>query len=315
MEAIELAMIAPLQARSGDFTNALATARSIPDLKRSDFPSPSDGFHEAGKPVTFAVIAGVQAKAGDQSAAVATLAEAEALARNLDDDEQKLIAQIVIAQTSAAYGRRDAANTIVTEVVRLARSQPEPRRSRVLNMLARVQVQADNAAGAARTIEAIRDEPGLEKAEALSDLAQWHEEAGDRATARKLLRRAVACLEAKASGKPLPGKLMTTGDFGRGTFTQFNLEMDPGLLALQRGSILQDIRTWLGDVEGAMLAARVPAARARGDIALSQVAGSLARHGDIARAMEMATSIESPNGRLMAFIALAESISERQAKK
>ena len=141
----------------------------------------------------------------------------------------------MIAQKSAACGRRDGANTIITGAVHLARNQPEPRRSRVLNMLARVQIQAGDAVGAARTIEAIRDEQGLEKAEALWDLAEWHEKAGDTATASNLLRRAAACLEAKASEKPLPGKLMTQGDVGRGTFAQFNLEMDPELLALQRG--------------------------------------------------------------------------------
>jgi hypothetical protein len=107
---------------------------------------------------------------------------------------------------------------------------------------------------------------------------------------------------------------MALSDFGRGTFTQFNLEMNPELLALQRGSLLQDIRTWLGDVQGAVRAARSLPPERR-DNALSEVAGSLARRGDIARAMEMVTSIESPDGRILAFIALAEAISERQAKK
>jgi hypothetical protein len=53
----------------------------------------------------------------------------------------------------------------------------------------------------------------------------------------------------------------------------------------------------------------------RRDTALSDVAGSLARRGDIARATEMATAIESPNGRMLAFMAVAEAVSERQAKK
>ena len=91
------------------------------------------------------------------------------------------------------------------------------------------------------------------------------------------------------------------------------LEMNPELLALQRGSLLQDIRTRLGDVEGAVRTARSLPPEQR-DTALSEVAGSLARRGDIARAMEMATSIESPDGRMLAFIALAEAISERQNK-
>ena len=92
VQARTLAIVAHLQARAGDFPGALATARSMPDLKRSDFPGPSDGFYDAVKPVTFALIAGVQAEAGEKSAAVATLGEAEALARAVAAEDQKLIA-------------------------------------------------------------------------------------------------------------------------------------------------------------------------------------------------------------------------------
>ena len=109
VQARTLATVAHLQARAGDFAGALATARSIPELKRSDFPGPSDGFYDAIKPVTFALIAGAQAEAGDRSAAAATLGEAEALARAVAAEDQKLIAQIVIAQKDVTCGRRDAA--------------------------------------------------------------------------------------------------------------------------------------------------------------------------------------------------------------
>ena len=39
-----LAEIASLQAEAGDFAGARQTADSIPDIKRADFPGPSDGF-------------------------------------------------------------------------------------------------------------------------------------------------------------------------------------------------------------------------------------------------------------------------------
>ena len=68
VQARTLATVAHLQARAGDVPGALATARSIPDVKRSDFPGPSDGFYDAVKPVTFALIAGRQAEAGDRPA-------------------------------------------------------------------------------------------------------------------------------------------------------------------------------------------------------------------------------------------------------
>ena len=135
-------------------------------MRRSDFPGPSDGFYDAVKPVTFVLIAGMQAEAGNRSAATATLGEAESLARSITSEDQKLIAQIAIAKKGVACGRRDSARAIVAEAIPLALSQPEPRRSRVLTMIAEAQVQTDDANAALRTIEAIRDYPGLEKARA-----------------------------------------------------------------------------------------------------------------------------------------------------
>src|SRR5262249_50286383 len=142
------------QARAGVVDDALATARSIPELKRSDFPGPSDGFYDAIKPATFALIAAAQAEAGDRAAAAVTLDQADALARAVAADDQKLIARIVIAQKNVACGRRDVAKAVIAEAIALALTQAEPRRSRVLAMLAEVQSSADDADGALRTIEA-----------------------------------------------------------------------------------------------------------------------------------------------------------------
>lgn len=314
MQARTLAIVALLQARAGDFPGALTTARSIPVLKRSDFPGPSDGFYDAVKPATFGLIAGVQSEAGDRSAATVAFGEAEALARAVEAEDQKLIAQIVIAQQYAACGRRDAANAVVKEAVPLALTQPEPRRSRVLTMLAEAQVQAADAAGALRTIDTIRDFPGLEKARALAILARRHEQAGNATTSEALIRRAVACLESKAPETPLPGKVLAVSAFGRDTFVDFDLELAPGLVNLERDTRLQTFRTRIGDVDAAVRASRALPPERR-NAALSTIASSLAHRGDLTGALDLAASIESPDARLNAFRSLAFAISDGQSRK
>ncbi len=313
--ARDLAMIAPFQAKASDLAGALATARSIPDLKQST----SDGrvyhgYYVAAKPIALASIAGIQAKAGDKSAAVAVLDEAQALARALEAVDQKLIAQIVVAQKYSACGRQSTAQAIINEALALALTQPEPRRSRVLSMLAEVQVQAGDAKGAARTIDSIRDFPGLEKAKALSILARWHKEAGDAATFTTLLHRAVACLEAKAPETLLPGKVMDMNTFGYNTFFRLDFEMNAPVLAIQRNHKLQSLRESLGDFDSAVRAANALPPERRDD-ALSGIACDLGRRGDIAGAMDLAASIESADARLRAFAWLATAIPEGQTRK
>ena len=257
VQARTLAIVAHLQARAGDFAGALATARSIPDLKRSDFPGPSDGFYDAVKPVTFALIAGVQAEAGDQSGRRRHARRGGGPrprrrgrgpeAHRPDRDRP---------EADVACGRRDAAKAIVAEAIPLALTQPEPRRSRVLTMLAEAQVQAGDADGALRTIDAIRDYPGLEKARALSVLARRHEEAGDATASEGLLRRAVACLEAKAPEKPLPGKVIDAERVRPRHLHRPRPRGAPEQAAFHRGQVLQGLRTRRGDVEAAIREAR-----------------------------------------------------------
>jgi tetratricopeptide (TPR) repeat protein len=314
VQARTLATIAHLQARAGDFPGALGTARSIPELKRSDFPGPSDGFYDAVRPVAFALIAGRQAEAGDRPAAAATLAEAEGLARAIAAEDQKLVAQIVIAQKQAACGRRDAARAVIAEAVPLALSQPEPRRSRALTMLSEAQASADDADGALKTIGAIRAYPGLEKARALSSLARRFEEAGDAKRSDELLRRATASLEWRGPERPLPGKVMMLDGIGRDTFIDCDLELRPEMTAFHRRLMLQGFRTRRGEVDAAIREAMAVPPPGR-DFALSQLVGNVARNGDVARAMDLAESIESPNARIQAFVALASAIPDRRAKK
>ncbi|WP_406694243.1 M56 family metallopeptidase [Singulisphaera sp. Ch08] len=314
VQARTLATIALLQARSGDFAVALATAESIPDLKRADYPGPSDGFYDAVKPATFALIGGIMAESGDQSAATDAFARSETLTRAVGAEDQKLIAQIVIVQQQIASGRTDAAKAVIHEALPQALAQPEPRRSRVLLMLAESQVKAGDTTAALRTVDDIRDYPGIEKARALAGLVRQHEDSGDTVTSKALANRAIACLKAKALDTPLPGQVMTTQAFNRETFIDFDLEFNLGMLNNQRDMQLRSLQAGHSDVEMLVreVKALLPAER---NLALSQLVPSLVRRGDITGAMDLATSIESPDARMQAFTLLAYAISQPQAKK
>ena len=314
VQARTLAIVVHLQARAGDTAGALATARSIPDLKRSDYPGPSDGFYDAVKPVAIALIAGVQAENGDRTVATVTLGEAESLARSIASPDQRLIAQIAIAQKWTACGRPDAAKAVVAEELPLALSQPEPRRSRVLAMFADAQTQAGDPAGALSTIDAIREYPGLEKARALSMVSRRYEDSGDATAATAARCRMVACLEARAPEAPLPGKVMNLEAIGRDTFIDYDLELHPGMIKFQREGMLRSALTNLGDFDAVIRAIRAlpPERRA---LAESQVVSDLTHRGEVARALDFAASIGSPEARLIAFDALAWGIPDSQARK
>lgn len=314
VQARVLGIIAHLQARAGDIPGALATARSIPTLRRSDFPGPSDGFYDAVRPVALAMIANVQAAAGDRAGASATLGEAEAIARPIAADDQKLIAMGVIAMQRAELGQADAVRTIVGRCRPLALAQTEPRRSRVLLMLAEAQIKAGDEPGALERIDAIRDYPGLEKARGMTAVADRREKAGDANGANELRQRAIACLEAKAPEKPRMGKVSNVNAIGRDTFIDFDLEMVPGFVAHHRDWMLDNLRVRAGDLEGAIQSARVLPPPKR-DAALTRIANDLANRGDMARAAELVQSIDSPEARMGAFVSLAYSIGEPTKKK
>lgn len=314
VQARVLGIIAHLQARAGDIPGALATARSIPALRRADFPGPSDGFYDAVKPVALAMIASVQAAAGNRAGASTTLGEAEAIARPITADDQKLIAMGVIAMQRAELGQADAVRAIVGRCRTLAIAQAEPRRSRVLLMLAAARIKAGDEPGALELIDAIRDYPGLEKARGLTTVAEHREKAGDMRGANEVRQRAVACLEAKAPEKPRMGKVSNLNAIGRDTFIDFDLELAPGFVNFHRDWMLDDLRVRAGDLDGAIRSARALPAPKR-DAALTRIAGDLANRGDIARAAELVQSIDSPEARMGAFVSLAYSIRVRNEKK
>src|SRR5262249_36210274 len=155
---------------------------------------------------------------------------------------------------------------------------------------------------------------GLEKARALSTLARRFEETGEAKRSDELLRRATAALEVKGPEKPLPGPVMTLNAIGHDTFIDYDLELRPEQTGFHRNLMLQSYHTRRGDVDAAIRDAKAAPAPRR-DFALSQLVGSLVRNGDLGRAMDLAESIESPTARIQAFMTLANTLPDRQAKK
>ena len=314
VRARTLAVVAHLQARAGDFDGAMATARSIPDLKRSDDPEPIEGYYDAVKPATYALIAGVQAEGGDDAAASATFAQAERLAHAVEAEDQRLIAQIVIAQQHADAGQHAATRRVVAEALPTALEQPEPRRSRVLGMLAEAQVEADDDKGALRTIDAIREYPGIEKARALNVLAHRRERSGDAEVADGLRRRAIACLRSDPPEGPPPGPSLDLNTFSRNTFVDPGLEIDPSHIASLRGEMLRGQLIQIGDAEAAIREVEALPVRAR-DYAFSQVVQALAHRGDLDAATAMTDSFASDEARLRAIFMLAYTLADQRSKR
>ncbi|WP_165223037.1 M56 family metallopeptidase [Aquisphaera insulae] len=305
-----LISVAHLQARVGDFAGALATADAIPNLHRADFPGPSDGYYDAIRPAAFALIAAAMNDAGDQAAAASTFAKAEALARGVSDDGQKLIAQIMVAGQEAA-SRRDAALALTAEAIAVALKQPEPRRSRALSMLAEVQVNADDVSAAERTIEAIRDTPGLEKSRAQSVVIHHLDKKGDKAAAASLARRALTMLEAKVPEVPKssPRKGTTELAINPNTFFDFDKELEPAMVLFSRATTLEQFRAQAQDATTTIRQAKeLPAPRR--ETALKTVALRFASSGNHAEALDAVRAIDSPAGRMAAFMSLAYSIPE-----
>jgi len=311
-----LSVIANLQAKAGDFTGARQTADSIPNIKRKDFPGPSDGFYDAIKPATVAINARLQAEAGDKVGASEGLRQAISLSRSVETADQKMVAQIVIAQKQIECGDHDGARALIQEAIPIALTLPEPLRSRSLAMLVESQVKAGDAAGATRTTSAIRDYPGLEKLRALGALADCYEKVGDAAAAQTFLRQKLHIAEAKVpeNAPTLPGKIGPPQAVAARSFAQFEYELDPRMIEHQKQMVSLFLHARLGDSEGALRLARAMPAGAR-DVALGNLAGDLARRGDVAGALKLAESLETPDERLAAFDLTACAIRDRNTSK
>ena len=311
-----LSMISNLQAHAGDFAGARQTAESIPNIRRKDFPEPSDGFYDAIKPATVAINARVQHEAGDKLGASEAFRQAIALSRAVETADQKLIAQIFITQKQIECGDRDGANALIKEAIPFAMGQPEPARSRSLSMLVESQAKAGDAKGAAATISGIREYPGLEKCRALGSLANFYENAGDRAIADALLRKKLELSEAKApEGAPkLTSKVKPPRSFTSRSFVDFEYELGEKEIEQEKLRTSIFLRSRLGDHEKALRMARSLPEGMR-DTVLSNLAGSLARRGDVAGAFKLAAALETPQQRLWAYDLAAIAIREGRTRR
>ena len=305
-QARTLSVVAHLQARAGDFNEALETAESIPDVRRTDYPGPSDGFYDSIKPATFALIAAAQAEDGDRNGADSSFARARALTGEIETADQKLVAQIVLSDKLASSGRVAEAKEVLAEAFPLAAAQPEPRRSRVLCMLVENQVKAGDLAGAAGNIEAIRDEPGIQKARALHSLARALRDKGDAEGAAAAARRAIARL-AKAKDAPLPDGVGTPGGISRDQFLDFDQESHPVLVKAYLQSMLPGLRILAGESEQLVREAETLPQFQRDNILRSLVYETAHREG-LERAVEQAEALEAADARLAAIEWLARDI-------
>lgn len=315
-QARTLSMIAHLQAKAGDFPGSLVTAESIPDLQRSDFPGPSDGYYDAIRPATLALIARLQLGAGDRASGRAGFRRARALCQAIPTEGEKIIAQIVIARQLAEAGEAAEAGTLRDEAVVLSLRQSEPRRSRCLAELTQLHLDAGDAPGAVRTAQAVRSYPGIEKLAVLGDLADWYEKAGDVKNTRAYLRQSLSCLEARASqdssAKQAPPFLPNS--FSAHTFMDPDRELDPRWLPLFLENREITLRARLGDNDGTLRAARALPEGKR-DAALGRLVDQRAHQGDIAAALELASTLESGEGRLRAIVQTAYAVQGGFARK
>jgi tetratricopeptide (TPR) repeat protein len=313
-----LSKIASLQADVGDFVGARATADSIPIVKRSDFPGPSDGFYDAIKPSILAMIAQHQFHAGDKAGASECLRQAIAQAWAIETADQKIVAEIVMAQKHIECGDLGGASDLLKEAIPYTLTQAEPLRSRGLAMFVECQVKAVDLEGAAQTAAAIRDYPGAEKRRALGSLATWYDKAGDQATARTLWQQCLRIAEAKAPANmpaaALPaqaGKFKAQLSFSARSFIDYEHEADPRMIDNETVSIF--LHALIGDLEGALRMARAIQGPMR-NVLLSNLAGHTARNGDVTGAMKLAANFETAEERLTAIQVIACAIRDGEAK-
>jgi beta-lactamase regulating signal transducer with metallopeptidase domain/tetratricopeptide (TPR) repeat protein len=310
-----LSMIANLQAQAGEFSGARETGHSIPNIKRHDFPGPSDGFYDAIKPATFATNARAHFEAGDKAGASEELRRAIAFSRAIETAGQKLIAQIFISRKQIECGDNDGARALIQEAVPLALQQPEPARSRSLSMFVESQATAGDPAGAASTIGAIREYPGIEKLRALGSLASFYEKAGDDVTAKTILRQELQVAEAKAPANApmLGGKGERPRSFTSRSFVDIESELDGKEIEQQKLRVSIFLLSRLGDHEKALRMARSLPDGMRDNV-LSNLAGNLARHGDVTGAFKLAAVLETPQQRLWAFDLAAIAVRESRTR-
>jgi tetratricopeptide (TPR) repeat protein len=316
IQARTLSMLAHLQAMSGEFDDAIRTTESIPTIKRQDFPAPTDGFYDAIKPATLAMVAHLQFEGGEKARAREQLLQAVTLSRAIETADQKVISQIVIIRKLIGCHELETAKSMLADSISLARQQPEPLKSRSLVLLLEAQIQAGDSTAAEETLRFIRAVPGLERVHALNGLAEWYREKGDRNRAESFYRQGLSCVQGKMppDAQAQMGKAKNPGPVSVRTFVDSAYELEPAFLEQQRQMSAMFLYANLGEIENAARIARsMPPGTC--NAALGNLAGCLARNGQMTEAMKLAASIESPDGKLTAYDLVAIAIRDGRSTK
>ncbi len=315
-QARTLSMLAHLQAMAGDLAGAVETTQFIPMIQRKDYPGASDGFYDAIKPGTSAIIAQLQFEAGEKALASERLRQAVTLSRGIEAADQKVVAQILIIRKQVECNELYAARAFLGEAIAFAELLPEPLRSRSLAMLSRTQVKAGDVTGAQESIRMIREYPGLERVNASYGVAEWYEGKGDREGAVRVYRDALRCVESKATADAQGrlGKAKKLGAIAAGTFVDFEYELEPNMVEHERQMLSMFLYANLGEFDQAVIVGRAMPPGMR-SFTLGNLAGNLARKGQVAGAMKLAASFEEASDRLTAYDLVAIAIRDGRRKK
>ena len=303
-------MIAHYQAINGDPAAAMAVADSIPSLKRGDFPGLNEGFYDSVKPVTYVKIAQCELKAGRRDVAAQTLDKAMKLCEAIVTPGERTVAEIMILDALMACGRDEDARVLLKQAVPRALSLTEPRRSRSLAVLVASQAKLGDFDDARKTIDAIRDYPGLEKMRGLHHLADAYEKRGDEARMKAALREELAAAGTKKPEEYGKGPMITINAFSATTYIDPDADFNPGMAEHFRQMSLAHIHARLGDLDGAKKSIEAQPAPNRPG-ATNALVSSLVSMGKVDQALELVRTMDSFENRLSAMQMLACMIRDR----
>ncbi len=298
-----LAKAAELQAKAGDLAGALATVHAIPDgLTRKEFPKATRGHCDALKTIALAAVAAQQAKAGDINGARTSLAEAKGMAAAILTGDEKVVGTLAVARGMMNSGLTEQAKTYLGEVTGFLESQPEPRRSRALLMVAEHQLTLGNPAEAARLIETTRAERSLQRQVGYMALARDARERGDLAVHRMWTKKYVEYCSAQAKLPPPPAPKKPTpeelaqglSDFAISAETYFSPDANDIPAFLPDWPVIALVARYEIDDRAEVLKAVDALPPAKRTEALSRISGLLWQSGDTDEAFRILSLARDP---------------------
>lgn len=242
-----LPFIAELQAKAGDYQGAIHTSESITIVKPAEPNLTLISWSEAIKPATMAVIARHIADRGDKKSAIALLNRSNTLAQQLESINQKLIAQVWLSQQYAEIGATMECRRLLAEIEEPINISEEVMRSLFLRKVTDIRLKIGDVRSAIRTIDAMSDNRGAEKIEALRALAHAKVADGDETLIKKRLSKFLTTRPEKQKQSEVQPVRFVIPDGEIEAFIDSNTQID--LLCVAA-------RVRVGDVEGAIRTVR-----------------------------------------------------------